>query len=135
MTRTNVRKKTIYIAARFAFKSEVERIARLFEKRGYTLISDWTKHKTIKPYENNPELAKQYAVEDIAAARNCDVFVLISDEAGTGMYVELGAAISSALEIGKPKIYVIGEHLSRAMFYYHHLVERRRMIEEVLKEI
>ena len=125
----------IYLAARFNKKQEVRDLYERFKKLGYEIAADWTLHKPIKPYENNPKTAREYSLEDIDAVKNCDVFILITDEAGTGMYVELGAAISSNLEHGKPKIYVIGEYTSRSMFYFHPSVNRRKTIDEVLEEI
>ena len=124
----------IYLAARFDKKQEVQNLYERFQKLGHEIAADWTLHKPIKPYEDNPETAREYSIEDVDAARNCDVFILMTDEAGTGMYVELGAAISSNLEHGKPKIYAIGEHTSRSMFYFHPSVNRRRTIDEVLEE-
>ena len=58
---------------------------------------------------------------------------MLSDEAGTGMYVELGAAIASYLERGKPEIFVIGPHNSRSMFYFHPAVQRVDNLEGVLR--
>lgn len=125
----------IYIAARFNKKQEVLSLHERFQKLGHEIVADWTLHKPIKPYENNPETAREYSIEDVDAARNCDIFILMTDESGTGMYVELGAAISSNLEHEKPKIYVIGEYTSRSMFYFHPSVNRRKNIDEVLREI
>lgn len=125
----------IYIAARFNKKQETLNLYEQFRKLGHEIIADWTLHKPIKPYENNPELSRDYSIEDIDAAGNCDIFILITDEDGTGMYIELGAAISSNLAYGKPKIYIIGEHTSRSMFYFHPSVNRRKNIDEILKEI
>ena len=125
----------IYLAARFGKKEEVRYLYRRFKELGYEIASDWTLHKPIKPYESNHETAREYSIEDINAVRNCDVFILMTDEAGTGMYVELGVAISSNIEQGKPKIYVIGEHTSRSMFYFHPSVNRRKTIDDVLEEI
>ena len=125
----------IYLVARFDKKQEVRDLYERFQKLGHEIVADWTLHKSIKPYENNPEIAREYSIEAFSAARNCDVFILMTDRAGTGMYVELGAAISSNLEHGKPKIYVIGRHTSRSMFYFHPSVNRRKTIDEVLEEI
>lgn len=118
----------IYLAAKFDKKQEVRDLYERFKKMGHEITTDWTLHKSIRPYESNPETSRDYSIEDIDAARNCDVFILMTDEAGTGMYVELGAAISSNLEHGKPKIYVIGEHTSRSMFYFHPSVNRRKIL-------
>lgn len=124
----------IYVAARFDRKQEVRGLYERFESLGYEIAADWTQDKSIKPYENNLEAAREYPIIDVDAARNCDVFILITDEAGTGMYLELGVAISSNLEHGKPRIYVIGEHISRSMFYFHPSVNRRETIDDKVWE-
>ncbi len=124
-----------YIAARFDKKQEVLEIYRRLQDRGYIVSSDWTQHKPIKPYENNQELARRYSIEDIEGVINSDIFIVLSDDAGTGMYVELGAAIATNLQKGRPIIYVVGENTSRSMFYFHTIVRRRKTIDEVLEDI
>src|SRR3989338_8891550 len=84
-------------------------------------------YRVVKPYEENKEISKQYAEEDISSVRNSDVFILLSNQEGsTGAHVEFGAALALAKEKGKPKIYVVGDHTSRSLFYYHHLVNIRK---------
>jgi len=125
-----------YIAARFALKDLVREIYRKIQERGHEVIGDWTVHKETKPYDQNLELAREYAIEDIDSARNCDCLVLVSDSAGTGMYAELGVAISSYLERGKPMIYVIGDNRARSMFFFHPSVNRKfSIIEEILDDV
>lgn len=132
---TDNNQKKVYIAGRFGRQEEVRRIQELFKKKGYAIAVDWTTHKPIKPYGEHQELSKQYAIEDIEAAAHSDVFVLLSDDAGTGMYIELGAAITNYTKFGKPKIFVLGTFLERSMFYFHPSINRRRTIEEILEEI
>lgn len=124
-----------YIAARFGLKDEVRSMYKVLQEKGHGVIADWTEHKPIKPYGENPSLSRDYSIEDIDAVTNCDVFVIVSDEAGTGMYVELGAAIASNLKNGRPKIYVIGGNTDRVMFYFHPSVIKKATFEEVLKDL
>ena len=124
-----------YIAARFGMKEEVKEIYKKLQEKGHEIVGDWTLHLPIKPYDQNQEMSKNYSEEDIQGVLDCDVFLLITDGAGTGMYVELGAAIASFLQNKKPSIYAIGEHNSRSMFYFHPVVKRRDTVEEVLDEI
>lgn len=127
--------KTVYVAARFAKKDEVREIFLKLESLGYVPSEDWTQHKLIKPYVNNPKLSEEYAVVDINGAKNADLFILISDEAGTGMHTELGAAIANNIDYKKPDIYVIGLRNARSAFFYHPTVKRRLTIDEVIEEI
>ena len=126
----------IYIASAF---TEKERVAQLFERAkglGFEIAGDWTIHRLVKPYEENKEISKQYAEEDISSVRNSDVFILLSNQEGsTGAHVEFGAALALAKEKGKPKIYVVGDHTSRSLFYYHHLVNIRKDIEDIFQEL
>jgi hypothetical protein len=124
----------IYIAARFEKREEIRELHRMLEARGHEISGDWTTHRPIKPYEAHPELAEQYAVEDIDGVKKSDVFILLTDEAGTGMYVELGAALFSNSKTGKPKIYVVGGSLT-SVFHFHPAVNRRASIQAVLDEI
>lgn len=125
----------IYIAARFRKKEEVANLYKLVVGSGHKIAGDWTLHKPIKPYEQNQALAKRYSVEDVEGVRNSDVFVLLSDNGGRGAHVELGVAILANLVCGKPKIYVVGEHASGSMFYFHPAVNRRENLDQVLREI
>lgn len=119
-----------YIASRFGNKEEVRKIIEFLRERGHDVSMDWTVHESIKPFEKNMERAKRYAIEDIDGVRDCDVFILISDEAGTGMYIELGVAI--ALD---KRIFVVGEHTERTIFYFHPKIQRRDSIEDVFREL
>ncbi len=124
-----------YIAARFNLMDKIKEVYKLLVEEGHEISLDWTEHKPIKPYDKNINTSKQYSIEDIDGVRNSDVFVLVSDEAGTGMYVELGVAILSNIIYGKPRIFIIGENNTRAMFYFHPSVERRENLEQVLSEL
>lgn len=126
----------VYIASKFKDKDKVKKLNKLFKKKGYELSGDWTDHVQVKPYTKEPKRSKAYANEDINASINCDVFILLtSKEGGTGSSTELGAAIVSYLLVKKPKIYVVGKHMGVNMFYFHPSVNRRKTIDEVLKEL
>lgn len=127
--------KTAYVASRFDIKNEVRKIYSELKKLGYQIHGDWTGHQPIKPYEKYPELSREYSVEDLDFARKSDLFILISDEEGTGMHTELGASIDHYLEFKKPIIYIIGKHLNTSMFFFHPVVRRRETIEQVVEEL
>lgn len=125
-----------YIASRFTEKNEVGRIYQLLQDKGHEITADWTLHKNIKPYDQNYEIAKGYAIEDMDGVINCDVFVLITSEnTGSGSAGELGAAILSNVKLGMPKIYVIGEHMGNNFFYFHPSVKRMKTIDDVLTDL
>ncbi len=123
----------ICIAARFGEKDKVRDLYEKFQNKGHEIIVDWTIYKPAKPYGDNSDISRGYSVEDIDGARNCDIFVILTDEAGTGMYIELGAAIASNLEKGKPDIYAVGENNSCSMFYFHPSVRCVSSVEEIFE--
>lgn len=126
----------VFVAARFGQKEKVRALYEELEKRGHEVIFDWTKHKPIKPYIDNQELSARYSNEDIMGVFDCDIFILLADEAGTGMHIEFGAAlITNIICGGEPKIYVVGEHNARSMFYFHSAVNRVNNTNELLDEL
>jgi len=48
------------------------------------------------------------------------------------MHTELGIAMQRALQEGAPKIYIIGNYLSRSVFYFHPVINKANKIEEIL---
>lgn len=126
----------VYVAARMFEKDEVLRMYKLLKKAGHEISADWTWHKNIKPYDQNPETAKDYSIEDMNGVIDCDVFILVTSESpGTGSAGEFGAAILSNLKLGKPKIYVVGQYIGNNFFYFHPAVVRKNTIDDVLKEL
>jgi len=125
-----------YIAARFAQKAKVRKLYKVLKCKGHSITTDWTLHKNLKPYDENGEIAKEYAIEDMNGVINSDVFIFITSEiTGSGSAGELGAAILSQVKLGKPKIYVVGKHMGNNLFYFHPAVVRRNSIAKVLQEI
>ncbi len=124
-----------YIASRFGNLDEVRKTYKVLKQQGHTISLDWTIHESVKPYGQNEEKAARYSVEDVEGVRRSQVFVLLSDEAGTGMYVEFGIALQSFLEKGSPLVYVIGAYTDRCSFFFHPAVRRVKTIEEVLGEV
>jgi hypothetical protein len=126
----------IYISTQFERSGEIRELSRIFAKKGHEPVNNWIDHIPIKPYAENSKTAKEYAIEDILDALNCDAFILLCGERkGDGMHVELGAAIASAIKTGRPKIYIVGKTNDSNLFYFHPAVKRVDSIEEVLKEI
>lgn len=124
-----------YIASRVGRKEEVLKYYKKIKAKKHSVAYDWTGYGSIKPYSENEETT----VIEIAGAategvRDCDVFVLLTDAAGTGMYTELGIAINNYLNFGKPEIFIIGDHLNRSPFYFH-VVNGCKTFDEVLEKI
>lgn len=124
-----------YVAAKWQLKDEVREIFRKIQEKGHEIAEDWTEHPPIKPYDKNPAFSRKLSSIDIESVRNSDVLVLLANEDGIGMYVELGGAIVSYLEKGKPEIYIIGDNTGRSMFFFHPAVKRRKTIENVFLDL
>ncbi len=124
-----------YIAARFRKRNSVEKLGKRLEKLGHQMVSDWIKDPSIQPYEKHQKLATKYSLRDIDSIKNSDVFVLISDKSGTGMYTEFGEAIFSNRFFGKPTIYVIGKYSSGSIQFFLPFVKRLDTVKDLLKII
>ena len=121
-----------YIAGSFGEREKIRALMDEVESAGCEITADWTTHHPIKPYEENPELAGEYASEDIEGAKDCDVFVLIPEgSGGSTQFAELGAAITSETV---QRIIIVGPHNTRSMAFFHPRVERVDSIEEVFAQ-
>ncbi|MBS3054245.1 MAG: hypothetical protein J4431_01785 [Candidatus Aenigmarchaeota archaeon] len=124
-----------YIASRFGKAAEVKEMTKKLEEMGHSVTTDWTQHGAIKPYSQNASKAMLYSIEDVQGVLNSDVFILITDEGGKGMYVELGVAIASFIEKKTPRIYIVGAHNENTIFFFHPSVSRKDSIQDVLDDI
>jgi hypothetical protein len=124
-----------YIASRVKNKKLVGRIHKIILKKGHKFSSSWIEEKDIIPYEKNTKAASKRSQQCIKDSSSCDVFILISDISGAGMYTELGAALLHSTSSKKPKIYVIGEYINRSMFFFHPSIKRLETIEEVFEDL
>lgn len=124
-----------YIASRVKNRELVKAYSDKLSNQGHETVSAWVDENEIIPYENNSGLARLRAIQCIKASSECDVFILISDENGAGMYTELGAALLSSSLNNKPKIYVIGDYLNRSMFFFHPSVKRFMTLDEVIEDL
>lgn len=124
-----------YIASRVKNKKLVKNIHKKLTDCGHKVLSNWVDIKDIIPYEANVDASKRFAAKCIKNSSNCDVFVLVSDETGAGMYTELGAALLANIIYNKPKIYIIGDYLNRSMFFFHPKVRKFKSIDEVLEDL
>ncbi len=59
--------------------------------------------------------------------KNCDIFILISDKAGTDMFVESGIAIAL-----KKKIYIVGKWNKRSLMHFHPNITRVDSLESLI---
>lgn len=124
-----------YIASRVKNKELVKRIHKTLIESGHEALSNWIDEEDIIPYEKHIEASKIRAIECVNYSSGCDVFILVSDESGAGMYTELGVALKSNTLSNKPQIYVIGDYINRSMFFFHPAIKRFKTIDEVLENL
>lgn len=126
--------KKVYIASRYRHKASVKELLGKLKNLGYVSVTQWVDGKDIpKPYSQDVEGASSEAINAADGSNSCDIFVLISDERGTGMYVELGVALGRAARGEEVVIYVIGEHGANSVFSYHPKVKWLQSTQELLE--
>ena len=114
---------------------------------GLGITHDWTWTAAItneqeagafrkREYEGmNPKYHTE-ADDDLNAVLEADIFIILTDENGTGIYVEMGAAFAGQKIQNKPQLmYAIGPHFSRMLFYQHQAVQRVSSVEEILSDL
>ena len=70
------------------------------------------------------------ALAELEAIKDANVFILLGDEGGTGMYVELGYALAT-----EAQIYCVGNFNDVTVFQYMPQVRRVGSFEEVLNDL
>lgn len=124
-----------YIASRVKNRELVKEIHKQVTTQGYKISSTWVDEEDIIPYKKHTQAASSRSAQCIKTSSECDVFILVSDSEGAGMYTELGAALHANTQTGKPKIYVIGDHLNRSVFFFHPAVKRFETLKNVLDDL
>jgi hypothetical protein len=120
-----------YIAGKF---EEVDIVHELFERvrsLGHEVAYDWTTHIKAKPYEENVELIRSYAENELTAILDSDVFVYLTHERGTTLHMEFGAALAKAAAGSDIRIFAVGQHNNRSPWYFNTHVERVSSVDEV----
>jgi hypothetical protein len=126
--------KKWYLASRTKHRNKVKSIIKMLRFLGDDVSYDWTQLQDLYPIFKHKELCNKIAGKISHAISKTDVFVLISDQAGTDMYVELGIAISSASRTKKPVIYAIGKQNKRSLMQNHPLIIHKETFDEILDE-
>lgn len=96
---------------------------------------DWMNGPTLKPYLKNIEITREASEMALNGALAADVFILIPEPGGTGMYVEFGAALAKSLSKQGPKIYLLGPHKDYVLFNFHPSVVWKENVDEILEEM
>lgn len=136
-----------YVAGRISRQDEVRAIVKALKATGVEITREWTWTDSItneqeaaayrrRAYAQPSEQYHQEAEDDISAVLDADIFIILTDEHGSSMYVEMGVAFAAQKLTGKPKkIYAIGPHFDRMVFYQHDNVVRVNSVEEIVAEL
>lgn len=127
-----------YVAAFIEEKSRVQTLYKRLIDLGHTITVDWTDELGLfeEDRDRHAKQVEEIAVRDMEGVREAEVFILLSEPTeGRSKYAELGAAIMSHLERGKPKTYVLGEEAYQSVFFYHPSVKRVKTLEEVIQDL
>jgi Sec7-like guanine-nucleotide exchange factor len=123
-----------YFASRMRHKDKINNLGKVLESYGQEISFNWAEIGSVKPYSKNKEACMEYSYSVSSAIKDSDVFVMISDKEGTDMFTEKGLAISSNMDKGTPRIYVVGKYNSRSMMHFHSSIKRVNSIEDVFRE-
>lgn len=88
----------------------------------------------MKPYEENKNICLKNSYNISNAIKNSDVFVMISDNEGTDMFMELGLAVGNHMEKNSPRVYVVGKYNNRSLMHFHPSIDRVSSIENVFEK-
>lgn len=117
-----------YFASRYRNREKLLKFSTLLVDKKHKIVSSWLNVGSLKPYEENREHSRRMAAKITREIKSCDVFVLISDRAGTDMFIEFGLAAA----FGK-KIYVVGKWNKRSLMHFHPNIRHISKIEELLQ--
>lgn len=125
----------VFVSGKFEKRQEVRKLMDLLISLGHEISCDWTTHVPCKPYVENQERARKYGEEEVNGICSCDVLIYLSEETGTTLNMELGAALALAKKTGKPKIFAVGKFNSKSPWFFHPLVKRVDSLDEALEEL
>ncbi len=120
-----------YFASRTKHRKLIEDIVALLTSQNHSVVYDWSKINLLIPYHDHSEKSSLVADEIGIALKNVDVFVLITDEAGTDMFVELGIMIGRWMNEPTKKIYAVGKFNNRSLMHFHPAIKRVNKLSDV----
>lgn len=117
-----------YFASRYRHKGKLLKIKEQLEIQKHKVVSSWLTIDSLRPYDEHPKECRAMSARIEREIKSCDIFILISDKAGTDMFVELGIAIAQ-----KKNIYVVGKWNKRSLMHFHPQIKHIDTLEEILK--
>ncbi len=121
-----------YVSSRTQHRAAVSSLYRMIEASGHTVARDWT------AFDEGAVVDARHA--SLLASRildgigESDRFVLITDPAGSDIYVELGIALAANAATGKPRIYAVGPHGGRTLMHAHPAIRHVATVADLLEK-
>jgi len=128
--------KNVYIASRVREKVRVRKLLTDLKEEGITSVTFWIDRENARRGKDfDIDSARKISIEAVKGINKSDIFILLSDEGGTGMYVELGLALARNANSGVPKIYLLGDHRKNSVFSFHPSIILVKTEQELLSKI
>ena len=118
-----------FVSGKVGHENDAKKLMDLLRKAGHEITFDWTTISHLRPYDANVAASREAAVLEASGVKDADVLVVVADDRGVGMFVELGIAIG----VGIP-VRIINNKESRSMFFHHPLVRQVKDMEEIFTE-
>ncbi|MQW77404.1 hypothetical protein GHK92_16135 [Nocardioides sp. dk4132] len=129
----------IYVAGPLTDIAAVQAVQAAVMAAGHELALDWTQGLDatfVEDYGSDLALSASLAADDLEAVLTADaVLVVMSDEEGKGMFVELGAALARAHRGELQHVVLLGPIRQESVFYFHPAVQRMTAVDEWLASI
>lgn len=122
-----------YFASRMRHKDKINKIVDFLKLQGHEIVFEWSSLDSMKPYEENLRESSLIAKNISYSLKNVDVFVLITDEAGTDMFVELGIVIGRWLDDKNIRIYAVGPFNIRSLMHFHPAIIKVDNLSDVFR--
>ena len=120
-----------YFASRTRHRESIDKIVNFLISHNHEVVYEWSKLGSLKPYNENSDKASLIAKEIGLSLKNVDIFVLITDEAGTDMFIELGIVIGRWINDQKIKIYAVGKFNDRSLMHFHPAIKKVDTMSDV----
>ncbi len=124
-----------FVSGRSSNFAEIVRVTQLLSDSGHEITHDWTVLPMIKPYSEFSSQAGEYATMQIRGISEAEAYIYLAHHDGTGLFAELGAALSVAQLHGKLRVYGVTREIPEAMFHYHPAIVWKQSIEEIITEL
>ena len=118
-----------YISSRTKHRLQTKELADTLKSLEHSVTLDWTKYP--QEIEKDKKESAKISQLMIEAIKKCDVFILFPDDiGGTGMYVELGIALSE-----NKKIIVVADAIKKPIFMFHPNIIHVKSEKELLNHL